>query len=260
MDPKGWSKENLETWLSSPLTQERKDFDLKAIIPPNPEGKFDLKRDFCGFANGTGGFLFFGVKNDKTIIGIEKDSEFTTKISEIITKHIFPPTINWNLYECIEITETTKYVYVIKICESPYWQKPHSFYEQGEGLCIPLRENGNKRRIFDGAEIRRMFFKFDGYYPEYNVHIFNILAGLKTKVTPNFSLIEMSILQGYKNFLRLSTDAQASEIIANLEKIERAVGTYTVVPNNSIDGRVISNDSQRSSITDLVDRFLSQFS
>lgn len=259
MDPKDWTKENLEVWLSSPLIQERKDFDLKAIIPNNPEGKFDLKRDFCGFANGCGGFLFFGVENNKTITGVDEDLEFTTKISEIVSKHIYPPTIDWSLYECIKMVESNKCVYVIKISESPYWQKPHSFYEQNQGLCIPIRENGNKRRVVDGAEIRRMFFKSDGYYPEYNIHIFSILTELKNKVVPSFSLIEMTIIQGYKNFLRLSSDAQASEIVADLEKIERAVGAYKTISSRIMDGSVINDDSERKNTTDLVDGFISRF-
>lgn len=260
MDPKGWTKTQLENWLNSPLTQERKDFDLKVMIPPNDEGKHDLKKDFCGFANGTGGFLFFGVKNDKTIIGIKEDKEFTTKISEIITKHIFPATIKWELYECIATNDDKQYVYVIKIFESLYWQKPHVFFEQKKGLCIPVRENGNKRNITDGAELRRIFLKIDNYYPEYNIHIFNILKELKNQVRPNFSLIESNIISGYKQFLRSSSDEQFIQMIVEIEKIEKAVAASNKNHFSAItEGNVINNDFENSKIVELVDEFISKF-
>lgn len=258
-DPKSWDINKLKEWLNSPLTQERRDFDLKEMIPPDTSGKFRLKKDFCGFANSIGGYIFFGIKDDKTILGIDEDLQFTTKINEIVTKHVFPPTIAWNLYHCIQTENSNKYVYIVKISESPYWQKPHSFYEQQQGLRIPLRENGSKRSITDGAEIRRLFFKLDGYYPEYNIHIFNILNDLKTKVVPVFSFVETGILQGYKSFLRSSTDTQASAIIMSLEKIESAVNACNIPLLNNTDGGVASNDSERRRVIDLVDIFISQY-
>lgn len=257
-DPKNWTIDRLQEWLKSPLTQERKDFDLKEMIPPDVKGKYRLKKDFCGLANSTGGYIFFGIKDDKTIPGIDEDLQFTTKINEIVTKHIYPPTITWNLHHCIQTDTSNKYVYIVKISESPYWQKPHSFYEQHEGLRIPLRENGSKRSITDGAEIRRLFFKLDRYYPEYNVHIFNILNELKTKAVPVFSFVEISILQGFKSFLRSSTDTQTSTIITSLEEIERAVSACNTPPLSTTDGGVVSNDSVRKRMVDLVDSFISQ--
>ena len=263
MNPKGWTKTELGEWLKTPLTQERKDFDLKAMIPPNEEGKNDLKRDFCGFANGIGGFVFFGVKNDKKVIGVKEDNDFTTKISEIVTKHIFPTTISWELYECIEVDVTKdhkKYVYVIKVHESSYWQKPHIFFREGCGLYIPLRENGNKRNITDGAELRRIFLKTDNYYPEYNTHVLNILRELKNKPRPFLSLADAIIIQGYKSFLRSQSETQYGQIIVEIENIEMAIAESNKKHFSGVaDGNPVVTTDQDGKVGKLVDGFISNF-
>ncbi|MDE2037778.1 MAG: ATP-binding protein [Patescibacteria group bacterium] len=259
MNPRGWTKTELEEWLKNPLTQERKGFDLKAIIPPHDAGKNDLKKDFCGFANGTGGFLFFGIKDDKSIIGINEDNNFTTRISEIVTKHIFPTTILWDLCACIKV-DSGKCVYVIEIIESPYWQKPHVFFRESDGLFIPLRENGNKRNITDGSELRRICLKTDNYYPEYNTHVLNILRELKNKPRPFFSLTDAVIIQGYKSFLRSQSETQYGQILIEIENIEMAVAELNKKHFSGVaDGNPIVSADQDGKLGKLVDDFVSNF-
>lgn len=214
MDPKGWDKIKLKEFLSAPLTQENKNFDLKTMIPGDDKGKLRLKQEFCAYANSKGGFFLFGVDNKKKIVGIDEDTEFSTKISQIVTKHIYPATIQWELYECISLESEDKYIYIVKVFESSYWNKPHVYYKESEGLHIPIRENGDKRDITDGAEIRRIFFKQDNFYPEYGSHILNIFKELKSKARPEFTLIEGTIIQGYKSFLRSSVDSRYSKIVS----------------------------------------------
>lgn len=259
MNPKGWNLEKLKEWLSRPLTQEDDHFDLKEKIPDDNDGKCRLKKEFCSFANASGGFFFFGIDRDKNVVGVnESDDEFTTKLSQIVTAHIFPPTIHWELYEHISLEEDSKCVFIVKVFESVYWRKPHVFYKQEEGLCIPLREHGHMRPITDGAELRRIILKIDSYYPEYNIHVVDIMKQIKSKSLPDFSLIEASIIQGFKSHLRSNPDEQAGRIVNAIEEIERRVAdlkkSFLV---GVVEGGVTSTETDKQDLERIVDNFLS---
>lgn len=250
MDPKGWNLEKLKNWLSQVLTQEDDTFDLKEKLPSDEEGRCRLRKEFCGFANGKGGYIFFGIDNNKKIIGVsDNDKEFTTKLSQIITSNVFPPTINWQLYECITMEGNSYSVYIIKIFESLYFHKPHVFFKEGKGLFIPLRENGHLRNITDGGEIRRIFLNSDGYYPEYNVHVIGILKDLKRRTTKIFNLLEANIIQGFKAYLRINGTDVAKEIILALERIEKKVADYNIAFHSNVVEGGVANDGL--DITDL---------
>src|SRR5208283_1498499 len=111
-------------------------------------------KEFCGFANHRGGFLLFGIDRNKRTIGVEKDGEFVTRLGQIITSHVTPATIAWDLHECIDLEVPDRCVYVVKVRESPLGEKPHVFYKEGAGLSIPLRINGSIRYLTRGDEIR----------------------------------------------------------------------------------------------------------
>jgi len=259
MDPKGWNITKLKEWLSRPITQEDDHFDLKEKIPNDNDGKSRLKKEFCSFANTSGGFLFFGIDRSKNVVGLdESDAEFVTKISQIVTSHIFPPTICWELYEYIPLGENNKCVFVIKVFESLYWKKPHVFYKQEEGLCIPLREHGHMRPITDGAEIRRIFFKTDSYYPEYNIHVVEIFKRINGRSMPDFSLNEASIIQGFKSHLRSNSDSQTSQIINAIEEIEKKVAELKKSFLIGVtEGGETSTEANKQELERVVDNFLS---
>jgi len=260
MDPKGWNISKIREWLSSPLTQEDNNFELKAIIPDNDAGKYRLKKEFCGFANQSGGYMFFGIKDDKTIIGMN-EKQFTTKISQILTKHIYPPTIKWKLYECIPLENQEKYIYVAKIFESFFWKKPHVLYTPDKkGLCIPLREQGHLRNVTDGAEIRRIFLNIHGYYPEYNIHVVEILKKIKSKNNPDFSLNERIIIQAFKMYLTANPSKYNIRMIDQIEEIEKIVfDNKRSLSNGIADGQVIGTSPINQKLEQMVDNYISEF-
>lgn len=261
MDPKGWNVTKFKEWLSRPLTQEDDSFDLKEMIPSDDDGKYRLKKEFCGYANRTGGFFFFGVKDDKTIIGIdENDKEFTTKIGQIVITHIFPPTIDWRLYENISLEEQGKCIYVIKVFESVFWKKPHVVYSQNKGLCIPVRESGNLRLLTDGAEIRRVFLNPHGYYPEYNLHVIEILRQIKIKHVPDFNINERIILQAFKSYLRSTNTDKNIQITSGLESIETQVANINrTLLNGVVDGSIVNAETSNQLLEQMIDSFITNW-
>jgi len=70
------------------LIAESTDYDFKETVEVN-KPKSWLK-SVSAFANGTGGTLFFGVKNDRTLVGLENSQKSAEKISELIKARIEP--------------------------------------------------------------------------------------------------------------------------------------------------------------------------
>lgn len=260
-DPRGWDIAKLREILSSPLVQEDGSFELKEMIPTDDSGKYRLKKEFCGYANKSGGLIFFGIKNDKTIVGLQStETEFSTRISQIITSNIYPPTIRWAPYVCIPLEDPSKSVYVVKVFESVFSQKPHSLYSQEKGLCIPLREAGHLRDITNGAEIRKIFLNSEGYYPEYNIHILEILKHIKGQSAPKFTFNEVLIFQAYKSFLRSQATDQLAHIADSIEQIERQVAEMNrVLLNSAAEGAVISTNTQYQILEKMVDDYIAEF-
>lgn len=259
MDPKDWNLEQLKEWLSQSLTQEDNNFDLKEKIPNDENGKCRLKKEFCGFANGNGGFLFFGIDDNKNIHGLDKNNnEFNTILSQIVTSNVFPPTICWKICNIIDIERDKKCVYFVKINESVYWNKPHVFYKDEKGLFIPMRENGHLRHIKDGSEIRRIFLNENGYYPEYNIHISNILLKIKNSSSPELTLLEAKLINGYKSYLRKQSNGAEASIF--LDKIETTIANIKKVSLTNITegGPIVEGDNQ-SELENNIDEFLEKY-
>lgn len=204
INPKNWKIDRLRSWLGQMSTQENDFFDFKESLPHSNDtrGKDRLKKEFCAFANCGGGFLFFGIRNDKSITWLEEDGEFSTRVSQIISTNIFPSTIKWSLCKTIRNGRRRRYVYIIKIEESLYFQKPHVFYKEGDGLVIPVRRSGHIDFIKDGRDIRELVLLDRKFYPEYRSHAKKIIENLKNSTTANFSLLEAIIIQELKSFIQ----------------------------------------------------------
>lgn len=226
MNFKGWDINKLRDWLQKSSTQEDDSFDLKEMIPEDESGKTKLKKEFCSFANQRGGFILFGVDNNERIVGVEKDGEFVTRLGQIITTHVTPATIHWDLHECINIESGERCVYIVKIHESPLEEKPHVFFKEGEGLSIPVRINGSMRYLKRGEEIRKLVLSQVGqstFYLEYGIHVFKILEKIKVQPEPSFTLWETTICQGFKAYWRSKGTDKGNSFVAALEDIERKV-------------------------------------
>ncbi|MEK7129049.1 MAG: ATP-binding protein [Patescibacteria group bacterium] len=250
--------------MNKTSVQENDFFDLKEGLPhPNDtHGKDRLKKEFCAFANCGGGFLFFGVRDDRTAVGLDEDREFTTRTSQIISRHIFPPTINWKLYETIRVGRRRRYIYIIKIEESSYFQKPHIFYKEGDGLVIPVRRNGHLDFIKDGRDIRELVLLDKKFYPEYRTHAKKIIEGMKNSTSVNLSLLEAVIIQELKSFIRenFSNITGAGNLLDSIFTVEQAANQLNQAFGVSAFNNGADYQNARRILDQSVDKCLSELS
>jgi len=259
MNFKGWDINKLRSWLKQSSTQENDSFDLKEKIPDDEEGKIRLKREFCGFANQKGGFLLFGVDKNKNIVGVAKNDEFGTRLGQIITTHVTPATIKFDLHESIKLKSGGRYVYIFRIHESPLGEKPHVFYKEGKQLSIPLRINGSLRDLKRGDEIRKLCLNQEAFYEEYSVHVIEILKKIKGQPVPSFTLWETTICQGLKTYYRSIGTDKGNVFVLALEDIERKVKNLQQSIFPSSEGSEPTDIQDREHLKQAIDSFIGKY-
>lgn len=115
-----------------------------------------LRKCFAAFANTKGGLIFFGVQNrTRHPVGIPEDGDLKTKINRAISNTSLLPSIppqNWDVV-CAIPTPAKSFVYIVEICPSPFFSKPHIADNH-----IYVRENGESKPLSSGAELRGIFF------------------------------------------------------------------------------------------------------
>ena len=145
----------LEEWtipaLEALLAQgyyEPEVFDYKEMLPyPNDkDGKRRLVKACCAFANSSGGFLVFGIHDDKSkapadrIIGIDPSIDFPVQFGNYPTK--CSPTVSWEfLNPPLSLVNGNK-VHVIFIPRS--WSAPHCFEDPERAGWLSFAKRTNK--------------------------------------------------------------------------------------------------------------------
>lgn len=143
-------------------------FDFKEMLPhhKNDDDKERLKKSCCAFANSGGGFLVFGIKDDKTLpiherlIGIDEslpsNKEFPENFGNYPAKCM--PSIIWDFRNPPLRLTTGKVIHIVHIPQS--WNAPHAFGSREQGWQFYKRTNkGNEGMTYE--EVRLLFL---GYY------------------------------------------------------------------------------------------------
>jgi len=266
MDPENCTIEQLEKELQEASTTENNIFEFKKMLPDKNDikGKNRLRCEFCSFANCHTGFIFFGIDDHKRIVGLNENKEFGHRLSQIVTRNIFPATIKWNICNVIPLkkSKNSKYVYVVKIKESLYFEKPHVSYENKFGLKIPIRRNGHLDYITDGKEIRALFFQEDKFYPEYSKHVRRILQKIKDSTSMNISLLEIIMLEKIKIYietkpLNTEQDKQNNQILlASLNRIKDHITNLQQAFGSIITHGSDAYNNVKSELDSEIDNFL----
>lgn len=115
------------------LIAECSDYDFKSSLEEN-KPKSWLK-SVSAFANGIGGKIFFGINNDKEIIGIDNPQSCIEKISDLIDKFITPKII-FQITPYIENDKTFLCLNINPQVSTPY-------YYQHEGTKIAFIRQGS---------------------------------------------------------------------------------------------------------------------
>ena len=168
MSPKTGLPERLENWnietvrdLAARGVYESDLFDLKAMIPRDEHGKHRLRKACAAFANSRGGYLVFGVANDKSssperrVVGIDASIDFPGEFGN------FPgrcePAVPWEFRHPALAVDPTRVVHIVFI--APSWKAPHAVAD-GDGWVFPKRTSGGTEPM-SYSEVRQMFL---GYY------------------------------------------------------------------------------------------------
>lgn len=116
------------------LIAECSDYDFKSQLEEKKPRSW--LKSVSAFANGIGGSIFFGISNDKLIVGIDKPQETCDKISELINSRINPiPRYKINLFY-----ENNKTIIELKIYPGP----STPYYYNSDGSREVYIRSGNQ--------------------------------------------------------------------------------------------------------------------
>lgn len=160
---KDWSTSNVIELLRRGMF-ENEAFDYKQSLPhPKDEnGKRRLRRVCCAFANTQGGFIVFGISDDRSkspeerLLGIEPNLDFPQQFGNY--PKICHPSIEWNFLNPALVLPSGNVLHIIEIPKS--WKAPHATGDRDTGWCFIKRTNqGDEGMTIE--EVRQIFL---GYY------------------------------------------------------------------------------------------------
>jgi hypothetical protein len=155
-----WTTEVLIELLSQGLF-ETEEFDFKETLPSDEKGRDRLRSACCAFANAAGGFLVFGVKDDRSacpqdrLVGLDRHLDFPERFGN------FPgqctPSVNWSFLNPPLKLSNDRVIHIVHVPKS--WKAPHAVGEPGVGWRFPKRTNkGTEHMGID--EVRSSFLAF----------------------------------------------------------------------------------------------------
>jgi len=158
-----WSVDVVLTLLRTAMFESEL-FDYKEALPhPKDEsGKDRLRRACCAFANSSGGFLVFGISDDKAkspedrLVGLESLLDFPEKFGNY--PHTCTPAIAWNFLNPPLTLSNGRVLHIVHVPKS--WNGPHAQGEPSSGWRFPKRTNKGDEDM-SMEEIRSGFL---GYY------------------------------------------------------------------------------------------------
>ena len=140
------------------IFQESETVELKEIVVD------DIKNEIIAFANGEGGRLYIGVRDDGTVTGLESVDNVSLQISNMVRDAIKPDLTMFLHYKTIEIEE--KQVLEIEIqrgTERPYYiakkgLRPEGVYVRQGYSSVPANDTAIRRMIkeTDGDQFEEM--------------------------------------------------------------------------------------------------------
>jgi predicted HTH transcriptional regulator len=157
-----WTEELVTEMLQTGMF-ESEHFDYKEMLPHSNDqaAKDRLKRTCCAFANTDGGYLVFGVSDDRTLkpqnrlIGLPKELDFPEHFGNH-PKECFP-SIYWHFKNPPIILASGNFIQVVYIPASP--ESPHATGHIEKGWQFMKRTNkGNEPMAPD--EVRLRFLSF----------------------------------------------------------------------------------------------------
>lgn len=161
----------LQDWSVQAITEilakgsfETESFDFKKFLPDSQDkaSKVRLRKTCCAFANSDGGFIIFGVVDDKTkspidrLVGLDSVADFPEHFGNYPAGCL--PTIYWSFRNPPLSLSNGRVLHIVHIPRS--WKTPHAVGDPDNGWHFAKRTNkGN-----EGMSIEEIRLGFLGYY------------------------------------------------------------------------------------------------
>jgi Putative DNA-binding domain len=143
---------------------ENETFDYKQSLPNSRDdnGKGRLRRVCCAFANSQGGFIVFGISDDRSqspedrLLGVDSNLDFPQQFGNY--PKTCNPSIEWNFLNPPLNLQSGNVLHIVEIPKS--WKAPHATGDRETGWRFTKRTNqGDEGMTVD--EVRQVFL---GYY------------------------------------------------------------------------------------------------
>lgn len=158
-----WTLRDIEDLLAKGR-YESEQFDFKEMLPDsrNEAEKWRLRKTCCAFANSAGGFLIFGVKDDRAlpiadrVVGIDAQMDFPEHFGAHPSK--CTPSIEWDFLSPSLPLPNGNVVHVIHVPRS--WQAPHWVDDlKNDGKHFVKRTNkGNEAMSYE--EVKMAYLQY----------------------------------------------------------------------------------------------------
>jgi len=201
-----WNYEVIKKLVQANLFETDK-FDFKEDIPR------EIEKTVCAFANTEGGFLIFGIKDDRKlplterIIGIPSERDFPREFGDKIRDRIDPPVYFEFKNPPIKIPNSSNVIHIIKIPQSP--ERPHMvvqnrlfYYRTNKGNDVMTRNQ--IKESFLGWELRRQKLRLlfiellsNREIAESMIIPENKIKEVYSLVTPDSSVIQALLVETY---------------------------------------------------------------
>lgn len=154
-----WSTNVVVDMLTRSLFEtDHYDNKQKLPDPRNHAAKDRLRRTCCAFANSDGGFIVFGISDDRALpaedrlVGLDKTQDFPQQFGNYPRKCV--PSIEWNFLNPPLSLPSSKVLHVVEIPKS--WKAPHATGGHDGAWWFTKRTNqGNEGMTIE--EIRSAF-------------------------------------------------------------------------------------------------------
>jgi Putative DNA-binding domain len=143
----GWSLTTL-TGIVEQGVFETDRFDFKVALAPDENGRRRLRRNIAAFANAPGGFLVFGVRDERDltaadrIVGIDAKFDFPQQFGAQAAR--IEPGVEWTPLNPGIALANGGFVHVVEIARSN--RRPHGVVED-ERWWFPIRTNGGTTQM-----------------------------------------------------------------------------------------------------------------
>lgn len=158
-----WTLRGIEDLLAKGQ-YESEQFDFKEMLPDsrNEVEKWRLRKTCCAFANSAGGFLIFGVKDDRALppadrlVGVDSQVDFFEHFGAYPSS--CTPSIEWDFLRPSLQLPDGKVVHIVHIPRS--WQAPHWVDDlKNEGKHFVKRTNkGNEAMSYE--EVKMAYLQY----------------------------------------------------------------------------------------------------